>query len=1052
MIKIIAVDDEPAFNEMLCIYMEDFGDFKISAYTSPKEAFERIIAGDVDAIITDYFMEEMDGISFIRKVKSVVPEIPAVLLTARDDREIILKAMDAGTDFIQFKSEEPSRLFAEIAQKITNAVERYRAKQDFEKGSKTRELMMRTQRDLMERLSASSTTNQALDATLTAIRYLTGCTSGSIHLIQAKTNKFELAISHNLPNDQIKRFTFGDLYKVVYSKKSGYYTTESGTNESEQMISGGQIPIQSGTDVVGVLSFMMDKPQKLPSDFRNTLELLTGYLGSTLIRIHSEEQVRHRERELSELYQAMQELVIVIDMDGTILSVNPATTRTLAYTEEELVGMPVQILFSPAIRDEVIFQFMDITGTGGFTQNTFPLLNKKGDEIPVETRGTTGMWGGRNVLFCISREIGERLEAERNMHEYYERISAILASSAAQIYMKDTSFRYLMGNSPFCLFVHTDPHDLIGKTDEDFFSSDIADKRRKTDSIVISRDVPIHNIEEEMIEDGEHRWFVSSKIPVHDQSGTVTGLVGTSLDITDLVNTREELERRDRILSAISTVAQSLVRNDEWEPIIPDYLELLGLASGVEQVILIGMNLYDRPGFEDYYCEWVMPDEKGDKISHGSICQEIFPSFYKYLSKNRFFISDRKKIAEELGIIESESIPSFLLMIPVFISDTLWGTLAMMAWKTDYILRIAEIEALVMASEVIGSAISRYQTEELFHKPVEQSLVGVYLIQDSHFVYTNPRLSEILGCSREELDNSPVTAFIYPDDIGMVTDNHERLNQNPDMALDYEFRGVTRDGRVIWMENLITGILYKGKPAVLGSIMDITVRKQAEESIRLSLKEKDILLREVHHRVKNNMQIIVSMLRIQSSMFDNPTVFDVLQESKNRILSMAIVHEKLYRTDNLVSINLLEYISSLANTLITDFSPDEPLITLDLICNPAIEMTIDAGIPLGLIMNELITNSFKHGFQPQKKGTISITIVTDEAGFLDITYRDTGKGLPLGFDMEASDTLGMQIISNLIFQSSGEISFQTDNGAVVHMKIPVNEGFIIGGSEHATGE
>jgi PAS domain S-box-containing protein len=187
-----------------------------------------------------------------------------------------------------------------------------------------------------------------------------------------------------------------------------------------------------------------------------------------------------------------------------------------------------------------------------------------------------------------------------------------------------------------------------------------------------------------------------------------------------------------------------------------------------------------------------------------------------------------------------------------------------------------------MASEVIGSAISRYQTEELFHKPVERSLVGVYLIQDYRFIYTKPRMAEILGCSREDLDNSPIIHYIHPDDTGMVFEHHKRIIENQDATDDYEFRGITADGRVIRIENLISGILYKGKPAVIGSIMDITVRKQAEEDIRLSLKEKDILLREVHHRVKNNMQIIVSMLRIQSSMVDNPIVFDVLQESKNR--------------------------------------------------------------------------------------------------------------------------------------------------------------------------
>jgi len=1044
MITIIAVDDEPAFCEMLSIYLEDFGNFKTIAYTSPNEAYVRIMSGDADAVITDYMMEDMDGISFIKKVKSVNPDIPFLLLTARDDKEIILQAMDAGADFIQFKSEEPARLFPDIAQKITKAVEKYRDKQEFNKKLKIREMLMRAQRDLMSRLSASSTTNQALDATLTAIRNITGCTSGSIHLIHEKTKKPELAISQNLTHDLLKRFTFGDLHKVVHTKTTIYFPDSDEATGPEQNITGGQIPILAGNEIFGVFSFIMDTPVPLDTEIRDTIELIISHLGNTIVRIHSEEQVRHREKDLRELYTVMQELVIVIDMNGTILSVNPATIRTLGYSEEEIVGMPIQVLYSPEYRDEVIYQFMNVTGTGDSTHNTLPLLNKKGKGIPVETRGAIGSWGGRQVLFSISRDIAERLEAECHLHEYYERISAILASSTAQIYLKDINHQYLMANEPFYSFAHTNMKELPGKCDDDFFPSNIAEKRHEYDNYVISEDRPINNIEEEFFVDDELHWFVSSIIPTHDQTGKVTGLVGTTLEITDLVRTRQELEKRDRILSAISTVAQSLMRNKEWEPVIPDYLELLGITTGVEQVILIGINYYEKPGFEDYYCEWTETEQEGHKIEYPNICSDILPHLYKYLEKNRFYITDRLKIEKETNCSGKCDIPQFLLLIPVFSAEILWGTIAFVTYKKEYVCPIAEIEALIMASEVIGSAISRYQTEELYHKPVEQSLVGVYLIQDFRFIYANPRMAEILDCNREELEKSPSSLFVHPDDSDLVLEHYQKVMENPDLAYDYEFRGITAEKRTIWMENLITGIRYKGKTAILGSIMDITERKQAEEKIRQSLKEKDILLREVHHRVKNNMQIIVSMLRIQSKMVDNPFVLDVLQESKNRILSMAIVHEKLYRTDNLVSINLLEYMNSLAETLISDFSPDESLISLSLVCDPSIEMTIDAGIPLGLIMNELITNSFKHGFIPKKKGKISITIVADETGFLNITYRDTGKGLPPEFDIESSNTLGMQIISNLIFQTSGEITFESDKGTVVKMKIPVNEGFITG--------
>jgi PAS domain S-box-containing protein len=364
----------------------------------------------------------------------------------------------------------------------------------------------------------------------------------------------------------------------------------------------------------------------------------------------------------------------------------------------------------------------------------------------------------------------------------------------------------------------------------------------------------------------------------------------------------------------------------------------------------------------------------------------------------------------------------------------------------------AAIDSLITASGIIGSVIERAETEEMFQKPVERSLVGIYLVQDDRFVYVNPRMSEILGYSRDTLEMMPYTLCFHPDDALLAINIHQRVIDTPDATDDYEIRASTEDGRIIYLENLISQFMYQGRPAVIGSIMDITARKLSESSLRQSLHEKEILLREVHHRVKNNMQIIVSMLRMQSSMVDNPEIKNILQESKNRILSMAMIHEKLYRTDNLMSINLLEYLNALAVTMISDFSVDDSRITLKVICDPSIEMTIDAGIPLGLIINELLTNTFKHGLSMDEEGTISIVVLRTGAEWLEITYRDSGKGLSDDFVLENCDSLGMQLIQNLVFQSSGEMKMSSDDGIVVSLRIPMKEGFIVAEVADATRE
>jgi len=1051
MIRIVAVDDEPAFAELLGLFLKGFGDFEIITYTSPKEALEHLFSDNADAIISDYTMNEMDGITLFNELKARNLQIPFLLLTARDDSKLVLQAMNAGIDFVQFKSDDPSILFTDIAQKIRNAVGKYRAQQEVQKGIKQREFLILLQRDLMNRLTLSSTLNQASDTCLTSIRNLINCQKGSIHLFNQSSNKIELLIAHNLPDIQLKRFTYGNVYKVIFSGLPIYFSADD--PETQMLITGGQIPIFGGDRVIGVLSFILDRPQPANSDTRDTIELLVSLLGNTLLRIKSEEMVRNRQEELNELYNAMEELVVVIDMDGAILNVNPAVTRTLGYQENELLGEPIHILYPPDIRDQIVFQFLDLTGSGGKVNNNYPLLTRNGISIPVETRGTIGNWAGRHVLFCISREISERLKAEQSLHEYFERLQAILSSSTAQIYMKDAQLRYITANNPFMDFVKVKDGVIDGLTDTDLFSQPIAEQKKLVDAKIISEDIPVYNIEEEIAsKEGTPIWLVTSKIPTHDQKGNVTGIVGTSLDVTSLVQTRQELQKQDRILSAVSSLGFLLVRSTDWESLIPKCLSLLGEATETEIVFFSRINENDGIVTSTISNVWWRenPSESMREIiikTASDLIVSNIEELKKETSIHGFLNDIHKEVPNDLS---NYALLSYLVF-PINTSESVWGGLGFFSYK-DRKTTPAEIDSLITASGIIGSVIERTQTEELFHKPVERSLVGIYLVQDEKFMYLNPRMSDILGYPRVTLEMMPYTLCFHPDDTHEAITRHQRIIETPNAHDDYEIRAIRADGRIIFLENLLSQFTFQGKPAVIGSIMDITARKESEVELRHSLHEKEILLREVHHRVKNNMQIIVSMLRMQLNTIDDPKMVEILQESKNRILSMAMIHEKLYRTDSLITINLLEYVDTLASTIISDFSATESLITLDLVCDPTIEMTIDAGIPLGLIINELLTNSFKHGFSQNQKGTISIRVMHMDEDWLDIIYRDSGKGLPEGFILENCDSLGMQLIQNLVFQSSGEMNMTSDHGIVVTLRIPMNEGFLIGGGNDATRE
>jgi PAS domain S-box-containing protein len=208
---------------------------------------------------------------------------------------------------------------------------------------------------------------------------------------------------------------------------------------------------------------------------------------------------------------------------------------------------------------------------------------------------------------------------------------------------------------------------------------------------------------------------------------------------------------------------------------------------------------------------------------------------------------------------------------------------------------------------------------------------------------------------------------------------------------------------------------------VSGIAHDITATKLNEEHIKQSLKEKEVLLKEVHHRVKNNMQIISSILNLQSSYTSDTNILNLLRESQNRIKTMAYIHESLYQNKTFSSINFNEYLTQLISNIIHSYSVSPDKMQLKLDCEKTI-LNLDISIPLGLIINELITNSIKHAFPASSKGIISINLRTQNKTVF-LTVEDSGIGIGPNISTEKSGTLGLQLVYTLIDQIDGKIEF-----------------------------
>jgi two-component sensor histidine kinase len=212
-----------------------------------------------------------------------------------------------------------------------------------------------------------------------------------------------------------------------------------------------------------------------------------------------------------------------------------------------------------------------------------------------------------------------------------------------------------------------------------------------------------------------------------------------------------------------------------------------------------------------------------------------------------------------------------------------------------------------------------------------------------------------------------------------------------------------------------------------GTCTDIDDLKHAQEEQRRSLQEKEILLKEVHHRVKNSLQVICSLLSMQLA--NSPDSFSSpLNDAYSRIQAMALIHEEIYQSDTLAHLDLSTYIEVLSARLFDVYCIDQSRIRLELSLEP-VQMTLDDAIPCGLVLNELLSNSLKHAFPGGRGGVIRISLKSIEGGRVELQVADNGIGLPVDFRMDETKSLGLQVVQVLIAQLGADLFVSGDAGA-----------------------
>ncbi len=285
-------------------------------------------------------------------------------------------------------------------------------------------------------------------------------------------------------------------------------------------------------------------------------------------------------------------------------------------------------------------------------------------------------------------------------------------------------------------------------------------------------------------------------------------------------------------------------------------------------------------------------------------------------------------------------------------------------------------------------------------------------------IYVNDAFARMNGYRREELMKADLATLLEEKEKWNLLKKKESYNE--------EIYFKRKDSSVF--PALVNGTVVKdekGNPSFMAiTVIDITERKKQEDRILASLKEKEVLLREIHHRVKNNMQIISSLLSLQSRYLKNERDMAIIRESQNRIKSMALIHEKLYKSEDLANINAREYFMSIADGLVRSYGARGVKVTVEV---GDVSLGMDAAIPCGLIVNELLSNSLKHAF-PQREGEVFV-VLSSVDGIMELTVRDNGLGIPEEIDFRNTDSLGLRLVTILAEdQLGGKITLRRDKG------------------------
>lgn len=528
--------------------------------------------------------------------------------------------------------------------------------------------------------------------------------------------------------------------------------------------------------------------------------------------------------------------------------------------------------------------------------------------------------------------------------------------------------------------------------------------------------------QEVILADGSKAIFLVNRSTFNDKNGDILGLATVMQDITELRKSQKSLEEHVERYRIVTEQTGQLVYDYDSKSEKGNWRGTVEEITGYLPQEFKGISL-------EVWSEHIHPEDREHIIKQ---ITKIQKKGGKYRLEFRFRKKDGTYFyAEDNGVclLAENGKPYRFLGVIKDISER----------------KLAQ-KKLEISEEKYRSFISNFK--------------GIAFQLDENLVpeFVHGAVEEITGYSEEDFMSMRVwwMDIVHPEDAATFNRQVMRIKKSP-YAHDtrFEYRIKRKDGETKWIHELYQKIPAKGgKPAKYqGAVYDITDKKEAEKALN---EIKEARIKEIHHRIKNNLQVISSLLDLQAEKFGDERVREAFRESQSRVISMALIHEELYHERNMDTLNFAAYLRKLSENLFQTYRLDHPGINLQIDLNGDVFLSVDSAIPLGIIMNELISNSLKHAFPEQKRGEIKVKLYIEEdsekrlekdgnkeckRSKLVLTVSDNGIGIPENIDMESPDTLGLQLVSALVDQLDGELKLKRDNGTIFTIRINIPENF-----------